>query len=438
MGDDFDIYGDLVAEAAAPVLLLEKPSPGSSLALTAAPPQAPKSASLQAKPAGTLAAPPPRTAEPEPPISAPADRVEDGDLRDPRRAYRLVNRAPAPKPAPKAPAVEPLIQEVPVEEQVPVVPGSPLSEGEEKDKPEGSDTAGEDGFASDGSEGQLITLDEVRASEMGARPLSQFGVRKWAGAGPAGERSESTQLALTGDSEAQGSRIRRKEVHFFIGPPPPLPAGTASTAVNLLLVGGLPWWFNDVELRRACEQYGQVRSVRILDHPSNGRSVGIALVDFVVGEGPKRAAAPAEGLRSLGLWRSMGVAAPQATPVSTELFPRLRAGVLPWPDGGPCAEELRAVLMRQFGLTYAGSKKEDRPPPPAREPPPGRRRGPDRADSDLAPRGGRSSPPAAAKGDNSNWAAKLKALKGGVNNRQELAASRSFEALEVPEAKRRR
>merc|ERR1719235_1920984 len=98
---------------------------------------------------------------------------------------------------------------------------------------------------------------------------------------------------------------------------------------------------------------------------------------------------PQEGLCSLAIWQTLSVPQPSAVQVSRELFAMLRAGALPWPEGGACSEELRSALMKQFGLQHTTEKHAAARAPPRREPPRNHspsRGGYRRATSDPGPR----------------------------------------------------
>merc|ERR1711971_1133392 len=141
-------------------------------------------------------------------------------------------------------------------------------------------------------------------------------------------------------------RLRRREVSVFLGPPPPL-ANNPRGADCLILVGGLPWWLSDVDLRGRAERYGSIRSVRILEHRRSGKSAGIALVEYAGPDGPK-AAMGKDGLCAKSGWQSVGAAPPRIVLVSGELFRLLRSGLVSWPGGGPCSNDLQSAMSRQF------------------------------------------------------------------------------------------
>jgi len=193
---------------------------------------------------------------------------------------------------------------------------------------------------------------------------------------------------------------------LFVGPPPPLPAST-SAANCLILLGSLPWWLPDTDLRRLAEQFGQVRSLRVLDHLGSGKSAGIALVEYLQTEAVQRASSAAEGICKLGAWK--GLAAPRLVPVGAELLGKLRSGVLPWPDGGPCSAELRSILLRQFDMSHLETSKGGR-----------RQSSPPRTRGGLGRPQGQTESKNRVTEDSMSWADKLKKLKGSVNSREDL------------------
>merc|ERR1711879_736467 len=115
---------------------------------------------------------------------------------------------------------------------------------------------------------------------------------------------------------------------------------------------------------------------------------------------------------------------PRSVLVSHQLFPKLRLGVVPWPDGGECSDDLREILMRQFDLLHTPTKtKTDRDPrvrsaddSPSRA---GRRPPIRRTSSGTASVGGqpRPSPEPEKPKQEEPWADKLKRLQRNVNTR---------------------
>lgn len=301
--------------------------------------------------------------------------------------------------APRPENFEALQQEMLAEEQpAPHSPARSIASSKSPAREDGGDET-------EPSDDDLIVLGEVRASETAAKPAA----RRWAPRPPpAAQLSEFAQIS------------DRREVSLYIAPPPPVPDG-AGTCDCFALVGGLPWWFSDIELRRHAEQFGQIRAIRILDVPRSGKSTGIALLEYVAPDSAQRAAQPREGMSSLPAWESMATAPPRVILVSRELLQMIRAGSLPWPDGGPCQEDLRSILMRQFG-------QEHIPPPRDRSrgrhrdgfrdnsPRAQRRRPDDTARVDRQQSGCRGIPePEKPVRDQVGWADKLKRLSGNVN-----------------------
>ncbi|CAE8591796.1 unnamed protein product, partial [Polarella glacialis] len=313
-------------------------------------------------------------------------------------ASRGPGRAAAAADPRKPRDFEALQQELLADERA--APASPVSQGE-------GELAEDGGVISDGTEGsddddaEDIQLGEVRASETGT--AVQFtSPRRF----QQRQRPE-VDVAPSLEGNSAGSRTRRREVLLFIGPPPPQPASTGAAGC-FVLVGGLPWWLTDVELRRHGEQFGGIRSIRVLDHPGSGKSAGIALLEYALVEA--------------------GLARPRLVLVSNELFAKLRSGMLPWPDGGPCDEELRAILLRQFDASSNSQRSPayDSPPRGKGRKGEGRRGdgGKGRGPQDFTMPGPPSGPPPSAnrQEDTGNWADKLKKLKLNVNSRQDLGS----------------
>ncbi|CAE7719157.1 rnp24 [Symbiodinium sp. CCMP2592] len=272
----------------------------------------------QTQPQTQPAKPQPAAAE-SPPASAPP-------AQSPPQAVAVVAEA-VTESKPKDFAT--LQKELQAEEAsaCPAAPGSPVSAGAadlDSDMEDG-------GVISDGTEGSEdgeIHLGEVRASETGtAAPHFRRAQEK-------GDSAPSS-----GGMGPKGPRIKKKEILLFIGPPPPLPPLGQPGESTSLLIGGLPWWLTDTELRRYGEQYGQVRRLRILDFAGSGKSAGVALLEFAQVDAARQALHP-DGLCRPQLWRTLG-AAPRAAAVGGELRGRLREG-----QGGHCAVAGRRPMQR--------------------------------------------------------------------------------------------
>lgn len=219
-----------------------------------------------------------------------------------------------------------------------------------------------------------IELGEVKASETGTKVREHRPRPHWQPPGQGAPAPQAAPAPKPGTVGAAKRGVKRKEITVFIGAPPPLPQGQG-TADCFILIGGLPWWLSDADLRGQAEHYGQVRTIRILDFERSGKSAGIAAVEYTQPEFATRAADSVDGMRSRPVWKQItGKKAPKLVLVSNELLKRFKAGVLPWSEGGPCSEELRSILMRQFDMSYV----------PQRRPGPDNTRGVTRQNSNTA------------------------------------------------------
>lgn len=288
------------------------------------------------------------------------------------------------------------------------------TEAANQDLASGSDTEAEseaEGGTKEDSGEPLIQLDEIRASER--QPLI---VENWARA-PQSRKSSTVTSGVKSVNRGASCRLRRKEVSLFMGPPPPTPhtLGGGNPAERLVLVGGVPWWFSEADLRRQAEQFGQLRCIRILESERSGKSAGIALLEYTTMEAAQRAANPADGFSALSIWVILVVEAklmeakPRAVLVSQELFGKLRSGTLPWPDGGSCGEDLRSILLRQFDMSHSSAlvRSNSKPALPSQ--------GLQRRNSNPGPG---ASPDAERPRRDEGWAEKLKKLQTNVNRRQ--------------------
>lgn len=384
--DDFDIYGDLTSD-------LPAGAPAASLAPSPPPVMSPPPGSPP--PGGPpVMSPPPGG----PPGDAMSVAGEEFDFTQGYAVDGGVVQAPifgdSARSRPKD--VEALNQELREEERAtgPRPGKAPGAEVEE--------------ILSDNEGGDIIELDTVRASDVsGAQPRHRAAPPKPAG-GSGG--------------------TKRKEVSLFIGQPPPAAPSTGSPQC-LVLVGGLPWWISDSELRKQAEQFGQVRAIRILDFARSGKSAGIALVEYADASAVTRATDISEGLRALPAWEAMAVKCPRLVLVSPELFEKVRSGVLPWPEGGPCSDHLRDILARQFDISHIPSRGRSRSrdrnrrqqnirPGGDRGPPQGSDRGGDRGGDRRQSNGGQPArAPSPEAPVDTAWADKLKALRGTVSRR---------------------
>mmetsp|Transcript_38496 Transcript_38496/g.110081 ORF Transcript_38496/g.110081 Transcript_38496/m.110081 type:complete len:206 (+) Transcript_38496:118-735(+) len=67
--------------------------------------------------------------------------------------------------------------------------------------------------------------------------------------------------------------FKRRPVALFLTAPPETRESTSGeepSADQAVLISGLAWWVNDVELRERLEEYGTVRTIRMLEYPTTG------------------------------------------------------------------------------------------------------------------------------------------------------------------------
>lgn len=65
---------------------------------------------------------------------------------------------------------------------------------------------------------------------------------------------------------------------------------------NKLFFGGLAWATTEAGLRAACEKYGEVEDVSIIQDRATGRSKGFGFVTFATDEGAARALEAMNGM----------------------------------------------------------------------------------------------------------------------------------------------
>lgn len=237
------------------------------------------------------------------------------------------------------------------------------------------------------------------------------------------ETLESELLAVASTADRSNVRPRRKNASDASAPEaapgrgplqPLLGADSASVCSQFLLVGGLPLTLLEAELRRLAQQFGQLNAVRGLDDAVSGKSAGIALLEYKTAESASRAAGAGDGICASTAWPIMTAAPPKLVLVGRELLNILRAASPPWTEGGPCSDDLRCVLLRQFEQWGLYRRSGDISPP--------RQLARQGSGSLQLARSGRrgDSPEAQAPRREEGWANKLQALKRKVNSKQDL------------------
>jgi len=270
--------------------------------------------------------------------------------------------------------------------------------------PENSIDANADTDDSDDDSGDDVQLGEVHASQTGARPLHK----------PPGDFGQPAQSSAQKDdasraSGASAAASGERALKPRSSSPDDEPKSPAECYV---LVGGLPPTMSNTELRKLAEQFGQIKSMRVLEEPGRSmRSAGIALLEYATPDGAIKAAGVGNGLCALSAWLLMGVPSPRLVLVSQELLGMMRAGTPPWPEGGPCSDNLRYLMVRQFDMWNLSARRR-----PADSPPRGLRR----ANSSGSFDGPRQRSPGNGRGrKGEGWEDQLKALKRKVNSKLE-------------------
>lgn len=443
MSDGLDIYGDLhiVQPSPAAKAVPEKPPPQQIVAAAPAATPAPP-AVLVAEPA--VAPPATPSDAPAAPAAAQWSPGPDGYFQN--RVWVPPDSAATPSASSASAAAAPLRLAPNLTSSPAASPRALRSPGpggdrrtEEAPKEESFEALSKELLAD-----ELAPLPAPRASDAArgavaiedvAESSSESGeeeaVAGGAGGGAVGELGKKPAVEVRlGEVKASQTGaayvpIRRKEppLHIGLSPPPSLASG--STADCLLIAGGLPTWMPETDLRRHAEQFGALRAFRLLDATSGGLLAGltssggsshsgIALLEYTVPEAAQRAAQLKEGFCALPVWESMKVVAPRLVLVSNELFVKLRAWQPPWLEGGPCGEDLRSILLRQFDRSHedrGGARRLD--DGDAR----GLRR---RASGDVGNTSRGASPEAVDRPDQQEvWKDRLRGLRTNINRRQE-------------------
>eukprot|EP00929_Paragymnodinium_shiwhaense_P003457 TRINITY_DN103997_c0_g1_i1.p1 TRINITY_DN103997_c0_g1~~TRINITY_DN103997_c0_g1_i1.p1 ORF type:complete len:454 (+),score=87.44 TRINITY_DN103997_c0_g1_i1:235-1596(+) len=438
--DDVDIYGDLATDVpvSSPVASLQQAPP--SLLPPGESPLPPKSSTKAPAPAAETPREEWNAADPDAHWNdwAPGDAlvVDAGEMVQPSSRRRQdMDFADVDAELEQRPQdFDALQKELLAEEQG--VPSKPA--GDDAGTGDAA-AAADDGYGvaddddddeneGDGEEEEGITLGEVKASETGKA--------YFAGSAAAARRAQKEDAQAPAEEVVVGGskKLRRREVTLFLGPPPPSSV-VQQVAGCFVLLGGLPWWLSDSELRKHAEQFGTIRLIRLLDYVRSGKSAGVALIGYTTVEAATKALAPSQGLPHLPVWR-VTKCVPKVMPVSSDLFEKMRREPLPWPEGGPCSDDVRSILMRQFDLEASVLTVSTRSRVVHRSPPGGKRKLDKSASTTPAPaseqsrwKGARRSAdfeerPRTSEGGgggSSSWTEKLKLLKAGVNNRTQGA-----------------
>nr|CEL64988.1 TPA: RNA recognition motif. family protein, related [Neospora caninum Liverpool] len=149
-----------------------------------------------------------------------------------------------------------------------------------------------------------------------------------------------------------GVAFTRIEVPLFLGPPPAIPDlvpdAEGSTTNSLVLLANLSLWQTDISIREAAVQFGRVRAVRIFSNALDGRSSGIALLQFVTSEDAARAVA--QGLDQALKAKQQGQRQIRVIAVPAALVDELDAcDSISWTRGGPIPDQLLRKLFQLAG-----------------------------------------------------------------------------------------
>lgn len=67
-----------------------------------------------------------------------------------------------------------------------------------------------------------------------------------------------------------------------------LETGNERVTGSSVYIANLQWWTTDAEVERLCNAYGTVLNIQFLAERSNGKSKGVALVEFADNQGAVR------------------------------------------------------------------------------------------------------------------------------------------------------
>ncbi|PFH32661.1 hypothetical protein BESB_012730 [Besnoitia besnoiti] len=198
----------------------------------------------------------------------------------------------------------------------------------------------------------VVLADELDLSSSsacpGALPVSPSGATNALGRGGFLE----TRLRGKRKKFAEKTGLTKIEVPLFLGPPPALPdlvADAAGATTNsVVLLSHLSLWQTDVSIREAAVQFGRVRAVRILNSALDGRSAGVALLQFVAADDAERSIT--KGLDQALQAKQQGPRQAKVTRLPSNLVAELDACPLSWTRGGPIPEALLERLFKLAGL----------------------------------------------------------------------------------------
>eukprot|EP00803_Ostreobium_quekettii_P003485 evm.model.scf_39.14 EVM.evm.TU.scf_39.14 scf_39:141981-144356(+) len=129
------------------------------------------------------------------------------------------------------------------------------------------------GFHNDFSDDENLGLGAVRGTDGGPPDFLPLQ--------PA--QNSSSHASAPSQQEAQRNPKVEQPGPSGTGPPGPPSSGDGSSGPrpgSAVYIANLQWWTTDADVEKLCSAFGQVVSTKFLEERSNGKSKGVALVEF--------------------------------------------------------------------------------------------------------------------------------------------------------------
>ncbi|KAF8821970.1 hypothetical protein IE077_001275 [Cardiosporidium cionae] len=147
----------------------------------------------------------------------------------------------------------------------------------------------------------------------------------------------------------------RNDVLLFLGIPPILLPREDELVLpsTTIVIRNIGWWVNDVELRKEAMESGYVRALKIFDRDFDGRSMGVALIEYMKPEDAERS------LRNLNRSKleTLGNRPISGEMVPEELYESLNRNPIHWSLGGPISIQQMEELYEIAAIPDTMGKK---------------------------------------------------------------------------------
>eukprot|EP00922_Rhytidocystis_sp_ex-Travisia-forbesii_P063827 GHVS01094932.1.p1 GENE.GHVS01094932.1~~GHVS01094932.1.p1 ORF type:complete len:388 (+),score=102.11 GHVS01094932.1:96-1259(+) len=151
----------------------------------------------------------------------------------------------------------------------------------------------------------------------------------------------------------------RKDIPLFLGAPPKLvDCVEPRSSSHVIIACNLAWWITDVGIREAASSSGQVRAVKVLDNPLNGKSLGVALIEYCLASSASHAV---QNLAKMLMATQGGERVVRVEAATEAVWTQLDRSAPMWTAGGGIHEPLHSMILQAIGIL---AQKPPPPPPP--------------------------------------------------------------------------